>query len=201
MATVPERLKKFPTWRGMPIHYTLAVNPDGSPAFKEVNDLKRVKCFRDNLCHLCGESLARGPYWLIGGPMCVESKRFVDGPMHYECALYACHTCPFLSSPDWIKRIAVMDELEDGTLIEKDTVIENVRPHKIALCCCTAYKWAVNSKADGRKYNGGPLAANPFREGQLVCLPCDIAKCFWDVMPQYRSEADSEWDALREEIL
>jgi hypothetical protein len=36
-------------------------------------------------------------FWFIGGPKSIESGMFTDGPMHLACAVFASHTCPFLT--------------------------------------------------------------------------------------------------------
>jgi hypothetical protein len=65
---IPFRMRKFTTWHGYPIHYTVLVRPDGTPNFRSMDEHRRIECFEKNLCHLCGEKLRGGPFAFIGGP-------------------------------------------------------------------------------------------------------------------------------------
>lgn len=180
---VPPRMQKFRKWRGFPIHYTVLVEEDGTPNFKSMHEHRRMECFQKNLCHLCGEPLGKGPYWFIGGPLCVTYRRFVDGAMHEDCARYACKACPFLANPVYRAQTATVDEPGGKpTFSDKKT---NIRPPMMALVCVGKFTVGKNVKpVKHDPYNGGSHATNPFAVGQYACVVEDIKSVEWDLMPK-----------------
>ncbi len=179
MTEMPDRMKRFPLWKGFPIHYTVWVNTDGTPDFKVMHERRREECFTKNLCHLCGQRMT-APYALIGGPACVDGMRFIDGPMHPECATYAALACPFLSSPNgrYTSRLPV---IADGDLIIYENV-DNVRPSKMAYCLVPSYRVVRNPQRDQEE--GGPHANNPNASGQLTVVVTEFLSIDWDLMPR-----------------
>ncbi len=180
---IPDRLKRFPLWRGrFPIHYTVWVGPDGEPDFKVMHERRREECFNKNLCHLCGQRMS-APYALIGGPLCVDGMAFVDGPMHPECATYAALVCPFLSSPQGKYRaeIPTFDEQADGSYIKVYDNVSNIRPAKMALCLVESYR-VVRNPPTGHQ-SGGPHATNPTAPNQLTVRVTGYISVDWDLMP------------------
>lgn len=195
---VPKAMQRFKTWHGYPIHYTVMVRADGTPDFKSMNEHRRKDCFKRNLCHLCGQRMnPAGPYYLIGGPMCVQHKRFIDGPMHKECAEYACKACPFLASPNGKYRAAtpIADEQKDGTYTFTYDSVSNIRPARMALVECQQYRIERNTERNQYSDKGGPQAVNPFAVGQTVCIAIDILSVDWDIMPA--SKPDEELKGLK----
>ena len=91
---IPRQLRKFPLWNGYPVHFTVLVK-DGIPDFRAINQANQMQAIENKLCHLCGEPMF-DPYFISDQ----ELPRHVltDGPMHYDCADFACSLCPYLKS-------------------------------------------------------------------------------------------------------
>lgn len=174
---IPENMKRFPLWHGYPVHFTVWVK-DGVPDFKMMHEPRRVECFNKNLCHLCGKRMS-APYALIGGPLCVEAMRFIDGPMHPECAIYAAKVCPFLSSPTGRYK-ADQPILNDNNTVTYEFV-SNVRPAKMALCLVPSYRTERNPPTNRQV---GTHAANPHGPNQLVVVVREYISVDWTIMPQ-----------------
>lgn len=188
---IPDRLQRFPKWKGYPIHYTVFVEPDGTPNFRSMDENRRINAFENNLCHLCGWKLKAGPYAFIGGPMCVEAHRFVDGPMHIECAEYAARACPFLNSPTG--RYSKFAESnagqydQDSQHVVYDSVA-NVRPARMGLVVAKGYTWG---RTDGVYGSGKGMshAIDPNPAGQIVCTVGEYIRVDWDIMPKSKESS------------
>jgi hypothetical protein len=209
---VPERMQRFPRWRGYPIHYTVWRDPTtGEPNFRVMHEPRRVECFKKNWCHLCGRNLGAGPYCFIGGPKCVAQGAFIDGPMHRDCAEYAARVCPFLSSPTGKYSSEVACEI-DGELVTYESV-PNLRPPKMALVVAGKYQTVRNpgrQRANPTDRGPGlwvasppppaPHAADPSGSAQIVFLVGNILEVIWDLMPQSkdlsRTRTEGEDDGL-----
>lgn len=184
MIEIPERLKRFQLWKGYVVHFTVFIKPDGSPDFKVMNEDNRVRCFEKNWCHLCGLRMWP-PYAFIGGPLCVEHRSFVDGPMHVDCAEYAARVCPFLSSPTGKYNVqaganAGMLDLDTNIMVYEN--VANVRPKKMALVTSDTYTWGRTSGKYGEG-EGLVHAADPNPKGQITCKPGEYIRVDWDIMP------------------
>src|SRR5437868_4997258 len=103
MNDIPERLSKFPFYKGYLVHYTVYIGDDNVPDFRTTDEAKRRKCMENEWCFLCGQPLTK-PMIFIGGPISVMNRVFHDGPMHDECAKYAVKVCPYLSNPNYKQR-------------------------------------------------------------------------------------------------
>lgn len=137
---IPDRMKKFPLWKGKyPIHYTVFVE-DGIPQFKTLARARQVEAIQKNLCHLCGERMS-APYWFIGGPGCAKSRHFLDGPMHEECARYATKICPFLANPNARYRGTPESTNQAYQIMVREAIKEGTeRPTKMFLGASMSYK-------------------------------------------------------------
>jgi hypothetical protein len=89
--------------RGYPIPYIAILNADGqgTPDFRTIDEEHWNECAIERLCEVCGRKLG---YWIvfIGGKIAVDNRRFLDPPMHRECAEYARAVCPYLVTPGYI---------------------------------------------------------------------------------------------------
>lgn len=95
---IPQKLRQRPRFRGLPIPFTTFMNEDGTPDFRVLDEYNRLLCIERCLCALCGQGLRHGkPMVFIGGENCCTHGKFLDPPMHVDCALYAAAACPFLS--------------------------------------------------------------------------------------------------------
>lgn len=96
--------------RKLPIPY-VAEREDGTPDFAALQGPRLVKCAEKKLCGVCGQSLG---YWIVflGGPRCVESRAYVDPPMHEECAEVSLRLCPHIAHRE-TKRSRKLESRED----------------------------------------------------------------------------------------
>jgi hypothetical protein len=145
MPPIPDRMKRFPLWKGMfPIFYTVARTPEGKPEFRKVSRARQIEAERKGLCHLCGQTLWT-PFWFICYDQEVKIGRSKDGPMHKECAEYACKACPFLSQPGYVghdPREASKNNPLVLAYLDKHPQMDAppVRPARMALCSASRYK-------------------------------------------------------------
>lgn len=203
-----------------PIHYTVWTDAAGNPDFKVMHERRREECFGGNRCHLCGETLGGEPilktkrsyrsdghlpakvskvicvgfkggvYALIGGPKCVEGHKFVDGPMHVECAEYAARACPYLASPSGVYKAFVPTVVVgsakanplDGALIQAATEKTNTRPARMALVTSASY--TVERNRITHAFEGGSHADDPSAPLQLTANPGPYLRVDWSIMPQ-----------------
>jgi hypothetical protein len=146
---IPERMKKFPLYRGYVVHYTVFVGEDKIPDFKVVHQAHRTEALNKNLCHLCGQRMMP-PFAFIGGPKCMKHRRFVDGPMHLECATYAAKVCPYLATPNHghskvaprhtESAIVTTFGSKTGTISRAVPTSEIGRPDRMALALADTYR-------------------------------------------------------------
>jgi len=104
---LPERMKALPRdRRGLPVPFIVAFGKDGTPHFT-INDHRKVeKVLIEDRCGICGQTLHR-KRWFVGGPRSAFEThgRYIDPPMHKECAVFALETCPYLAVKDYGNRI------------------------------------------------------------------------------------------------
>lgn len=108
MIPVPDRMRHLDRdARGYPVPWVVVRDSTGKPHFTVNDEAKRMLCFRDDLCGICGKRLTRGR-WFVGGPLSAFDPHgfYVDPPMHAECARFALQVCPYLSSDNWGRSIA-----------------------------------------------------------------------------------------------
>src|SRR5271170_1064489 len=92
IARAISRLKQF---AGMPVP-AIVKWVNGKPDFRQIDPDAYLRSYRYKLCAVCGTKLGLSCYW-VGGPGCVESHYFADGPMHEQCAELSVRLCPFLN--------------------------------------------------------------------------------------------------------
>lgn len=150
---IPERLRRFPLWKGkFLIHFTVHVNRDGTPDFKAVHSVNRAQALAKNWCHLCGQRM-EPPYAFIGGPLCHTNRVFIDGPMHEECARYACKVCPYLANPNG-DHSDKPPNLDDHHIAVTHEMAAPGRPAKMGLFFADSYQ-SIRSP-DGVVIKAGP---------------------------------------------
>lgn len=171
---IPFRLKKFPLYKGMLVHFTVYVGEDGIPDFKVVHENNRRICMRDNLCALCGQGLLT-PMVFIGGTKSVENRLFVDGPMHQECAEYATKVCPFLKIETWTHTDRKpRHEGKDSGVFSTFNELAPGRP-RMAMYYTNGYRLVRVNDSNNIYYQA------------LAPLKVD-----WDAMPQPKEEPDGK---------
>jgi hypothetical protein len=89
--------------RGYPIPYIAVANIDGegTPDFRTIDEEHWNECAIERLCEVCGTKIG---YWIVfvGGKLSCDNRRFLDPPMHRECAEYARAVCPYLATPGYL---------------------------------------------------------------------------------------------------
>ena len=100
---IPRRMRALPRdHRGYPVPFVVLRDADNKPHFAINNDLRVLKCLREERCPICGYRLDK-IIWFIGGPGSAfhDNGRYLDPPMHEECAMYALQVCPYLAAPNY----------------------------------------------------------------------------------------------------
>ncbi len=108
---MPKRIAKLRRDKhGYPVPWFVAW-VDGVPDFRLVPGSKSVKAERERRCWVCGGPRARGAVvaFLIG-PMCSVNRVAPEPPSHPECAEYSAKVCPFLATPNMVRRERGMDD-------------------------------------------------------------------------------------------
>lgn len=86
--------------RGVPIPYVAVHDDDNAIGqrvdFSAINAERVVECGAQRRCGLCGNGLG---YWIafLGGPKAAAHRRYVDPPMHEDCARAAIQLCPHIA--------------------------------------------------------------------------------------------------------
>lgn len=104
---VPANMQHLPRdKRGYPIPYIVWIDSDGNPQFTVNGEELRQRVLVEDRCSICGNKLFRG-HFLVGGPLSAFSAngRYIDPPMHRDCATYALKVCPYLAAPNYGKSI------------------------------------------------------------------------------------------------
>lgn len=158
---IPDRLKRFPLWRGLPIFYTVSRDEHGDPMWKSLDSRRQMEASAKNLCHLCGQRLSVPQYWICG-PLEVRDKIVSsNGPMHEECARFAIAACPFLSNPHYESRtdLSKLDGFDSPEVqkVMKEHGVEGKRVRaRMALCTSEQYRtrWekVTHLGPDGQRY-------------------------------------------------
>lgn len=94
---IPEDLADLPTWKGLVIPYVQVVLRDGTPDFRAVHETKRVQALESRLCSICGRPLGYRIVFLAHSAHQVESRIYVEPPMHPVCADYAIAACAMIA--------------------------------------------------------------------------------------------------------
>lgn len=137
--------------RGYPVPVNVLIDEAGKIIFA-ANDERVAKLVREHaLCAICGTPMCtptssgvETDMWLVGGPgSCFhDGGRFFDSPMHRECATYALKVCPYLTIPQYTKRIgelmASKADLGEGRTYIDPTVIDQ-RPPFFGMCRLGSY--------------------------------------------------------------
>jgi hypothetical protein len=106
MATLPARMAELPRDSiGRPVPWFVWFDDDGKPDFRVVGPGKLQQALRGSLCWVCGHGFGGGEdrAWLIG-PMCTVNLVTAEPPSHLDCAVWSARWCPFLSTPNMVRR-------------------------------------------------------------------------------------------------
>lgn len=136
----PERIKKLPHYKGLPITFTTFVHENGVPNFKATNDNVWVSK-RDGLCSICGEKL---DYWIafMVDEREAESRIVFENPNHEECLRYAFNICPWLfwSNARYTDESLInLGEGIDAVSSHPNREVSNTRPPKLGIYITNRY--------------------------------------------------------------
>jgi len=98
-STIPPRMQHLPRdRRGLPIPVIVLRDKNGDPHFTINVQAVAMNAFKHGLCSICGGKLGTHK-WFVGGPGAAfhPKGRYIDGPLHQECGLFALKTCPYLA--------------------------------------------------------------------------------------------------------
>jgi hypothetical protein len=128
---------------------------DGVPDFRVVKPgaIAAAQAGR-GLCWVCGIAFQRQEdRAFVIGPMCAVNRVSAEPGSHLDCAVFSAVTCPFLTTPQMIRRERRMPE---GTVLPAGEMIR--RNPGVALVWVTGYRSWSTSRPEG----GGVL----FRIGE-----------------------------------
>ena len=89
--------------QGYPIPWFVSTLPDGSRDFRVADAARQRDARRLNLCWVCGRSNGAYKAFTIG-PMCALNRVSAEPPAHRDCAIYSARCCPFLATPQMVRR-------------------------------------------------------------------------------------------------
>jgi hypothetical protein len=109
LVDMPDSMRALPVdKRGYPVPKFVAWI-DGEPDFRVIERGWFKACVEKNLCWLCGCSMGRKK-WFVIGPMCCVTHASAEPPSHKLCAEFAAKNCPFLTRPLAKRRDADMPD-------------------------------------------------------------------------------------------
>jgi hypothetical protein len=89
--------------QGYPIPWFVAHQDDGTRDFRIAGEEQWIDAIRFKKCWVCGKPKGRYHAFLIG-PMCAVNRITSEPPSHLECATYSALCCPFMASPQMVRR-------------------------------------------------------------------------------------------------
>lgn len=161
---MPYRMTLLPTDKvGRPVPWFVAF-VDGTPDFRIVGPGKLQEALRCSLCWVCGHGFSGGEdrAWLVG-PMCMVNRVSSEPPSHLECATWSAANCPFLATPNMVRRERHLPEgVQDpaGIMIRRNP--------GVALVAVTRYRdWRAEPDSHGFLFRfGAPKRALWYAEGR-----------------------------------
>jgi hypothetical protein len=165
VADLPARMAALPRDKvGRPVPWFVWIDDDGVPDFRVVGPGKLNRALRGPLCWVCGRGFGGGEdrAWLIG-PMCVVNLVSAEPPSHLECAVWSARQCPFLATPNMVRRDRHMPE---GAVNPAGIMIR--RNPGASVVWVTGYRaWKAEREGRGYLFRLGPAKqALWFAEGR-----------------------------------
>ena len=161
---MPQRMTALPVDAvGRPVPWFVAFI-DGKPDFRVIGPGKLQMALKGSLCWVCGRGFTGGEdrAWLIG-PMCVVNLVTAEPSSHLDCATWSAMNCPFLATPNMVRRDRHMPEGAEnpaGIMIRRNP--------GASVVLVTGYR-AWKAEREGRGYLfrlGQPKRALWFAEGR-----------------------------------
>lgn len=164
--SMPGRIRQLPRNKvGYPIPFFVGVNTDtGELDFRITDVAKEIRCIRESLCWICGQTLNASATF-VAGPMCTVNRVSAEPPSHEVCAVYAAKVCPFLTRPNMQRREHGLPEPKDGPAHKPGFVPRN--PGVSALW--TTRKWTLYAPPNQNGYIyrlGFPCTVRWYAEGR-----------------------------------
>lgn len=154
---MPDRIARLPRDpRGYPIPYFVA---DLDPIdFRKTDARKRMVAAKEKRCHVCGEPLG---YWFcfVTGPIGLDNRITSEGPLHEECAEYACRVCPFIVRPK-----AKMGPIPEGAVVACEAITE--RPERVVIATVRDYQCGLDPRGVLHFRFPPPKRVRWFRDGE-----------------------------------
>lgn len=107
--TLPTRMERLPRDKhGRPIPWFVHIDDNGVPDFRVIRRNGIVDALHFEWCWVCGQKRGKHAAFLIG-PMCAVNRTTAEPPSHLECAIYSAQACPFMATPNMVRRERGMD--------------------------------------------------------------------------------------------
>lgn len=120
---------------GYPIPWFVWFDPEtGEPDFRIMRPDGIRRAVTQKLCWVCGEPMfGNAMQAFVIGPMCAVNHTSAEPPSHYLCAKWSAIACPFLATPQMVRRERGMPQHSSvaGVMIARNpgvTLVWKVRP-------------------------------------------------------------------------
>jgi len=154
MTTLPDRMRDLPRDHvGRPVPW-FVVWIGGVPDFRVVKPGAVRDALRGSLCWVCGHGFGGGEdrAWLVG-PMCLVNLVSGEPPSHLDCAVWSARNCPFLATPNMVRREKHMPA---GTVEPAGIMLR--RNPGVSLVAVTGYRaWKAEREGHGYLFRFGPV--------------------------------------------
>jgi hypothetical protein len=191
--------------RGYPIPVIVMWTADGRPLFAANDEGERQRMFQEDRCHVCGDKLLRGR-WFVGGGVstCAEHGLVLDGGMHEECAHYALKVCPYLAAPVYsglVGRSQVRNSDRAKVLIVETGTEQNTRPELFVALMAVAQEQSHSRMLPGMPEDfvygvkpkpGSVRKVEVWRHGYQLDRDCDLGFA-WAVVDALIHIAGDDW--------
>lgn len=159
---------------------------DGEPDFRVIAPGKIQDALRFGQCWLCGGPLGAFKAFVLG-PMCGVNRTSAEPPSHRDCAVYAAQACPFLATPNMVRR---ENRIPEGTKNPAGTMIR--RNPGVALVWVTKSFTLFRSHGGGVLFEvGTPEEVRWFAEGRTATR-AEVVASMESGLPLLRAEAEAE---------
>jgi hypothetical protein len=198
MADEPGRIARLPKNKaGYPVPWFVAWI-DGKPDFRVIRYAGIQVALREKLCWTCGVPFLRQEdRAFVIGPMCAVNRVSAEPASHLDCAVFAATSCPFLATPQMVRRerhIPAEAKRPAGEMIRRNP--------GVALVWVTGYKsWATFGDGNGGTlFNvGEPKRVMWFARGREATR-AEVMASIGSGLPLLREMAEAEGPAAVAEL-